>query len=78
MLSNFPVDSRLRTGDLSKVLGCHFENASFKIQYVCTGIEFEPLLMSMKDEYGFKPSIASVQEHVPVVEHSIRVVKECC
>jgi hypothetical protein len=32
----------------------------------------------MKDEFKFTPNIAAAQEHVLVVERSIRVVKERC
>jgi hypothetical protein len=32
----------------------------------------------MKDEFKFMPNIAVAQEHIPVVERSIRVVKERC
>jgi hypothetical protein len=39
-------------------------------------MEFEPLLASMRDEFGFLPNIATAQEHVPTVEQSIRTVKE--
>jgi hypothetical protein len=52
--------------------------ASFEIRYVCADQEFEGVLRDMVNEYKFIPNIALEKEHVPVVERSIRVVKERC
>jgi hypothetical protein len=52
--------------------------AGFEIWYVCADQEFEGVLRDMANEYKFIPNIASAKEHVPVVEQSIRVVKERC
>jgi hypothetical protein len=41
-------------------------------------MEFEAVLREMAYEFKFIPNIAAAQEHVPVVERSIRVVKERC
>jgi hypothetical protein len=45
--------------------------AGFKIEYICADREFEPVLLPMRDEFGFQVNLASAQEHVPTVEHSI-------
>jgi hypothetical protein len=50
--------------------------AGFEIRYVCADQEFEGVLRDMANEYKFIPNISSAKEHVPVVERSIRVVKE--
>jgi hypothetical protein len=55
-----------------------YRRAGFQIRYICADREFEPLLVSMRDEYKFTPNIANAQEHVLTVERSIRVVKERC
>jgi hypothetical protein len=55
-----------------------YNKAGFKIEYVCADNEFMEILADMSHEYDFKTNIASAQEHVPVVERSIRVVKERC
>jgi hypothetical protein len=55
-----------------------YRRAGFKIKYICANMEFELLLASMRNEYGFSPNIANAQEHVPAVERSICVVKERC
>jgi hypothetical protein len=52
--------------------------AGFNIKYVCADQEFDGVLSKMKDKFKFTPNIAAAQEHVPVVERSIRVVKEWC
>jgi hypothetical protein len=52
--------------------------AGFKIKYVCADQEFEAVLRETVYEFKFIPNIAAAQEHVPVVEQSIRVVKERC
>jgi hypothetical protein len=52
--------------------------AGFNIKYVCVDQEFDRVLSKMKDEFKFMPNIAAAQEHVPVVERSIRVVNEWC
>jgi hypothetical protein len=52
--------------------------AGFNIKYVCADQEFDRVLSKMKDEFKFTPSIVAAQEHVPLVERSIRVVKERC
>jgi hypothetical protein len=55
-----------------------YKKAGFQVRYVLADNEFSPVLAEMADEYGFKPNIATAQEHVLVVERSIRVVKERC
>ncbi|MGL5934310.1 MAG: hypothetical protein ACRCZI_01655, partial [Cetobacterium sp.] len=55
-----------------------YRKAGFKIVMICADMEFEQLLANMHEEYDFLPNIASAQEHVPIVERSIRTVKERC
>jgi hypothetical protein len=61
-----------------KVVCKVYTKAGFKIRYVCADPEFDSMLNEMAFEYEFIPNIATAQEHVPVVERSIRVVKEWC
>jgi hypothetical protein len=53
-----------------------YAQAGFKSDYICADIEFEQVLLPMRDEFGFQVNLASAQEHVPTVECSIRTVKE--
>jgi hypothetical protein len=55
-----------------------YMKSGFEIKYVYADQEFESVLKSMAYQYKFQPNIATAQEHVPVVERSIRVVKERC
>jgi hypothetical protein len=55
-----------------------YTKAGFKIKYVCADPEFDSVLNEMAFEYEFVSNIATAQEHVHVVERSIRVVKERC
>jgi hypothetical protein len=55
-----------------------YMKAGFEIKYVCANQKFELVLRSMAHQYKFQPNIATAQEHVLVVERSIRVVKERC
>jgi hypothetical protein len=55
-----------------------YQKAGFQVKYVCADNEFAAVLSDMAFEFEFTPNIASAQEHVPVVEISIRVVKERC
>lgn len=55
-----------------------YRKAGFKITMICADMEFEQLLARMHEEFDFLPNIASAQEHVPIVERSIRTLKERC
>ena len=55
-----------------------YRKAGFKVAVICADMEFAPLLQKMHSEFKFLPNIASAQEHVPIVERSIRTVKERC